>query len=762
MATTTTELSEAADGPLPELSGPAALSERTRRLREIVLAEGWNYTERSLLIAESLRATEGEPFIQVRAAKAVAHLLAEMPVLIREGELLVGWHPNTRPEGERAEQVRAADAYIAQQGWRTWCSEGHLAPDYRTVLHCGLDGVLRRLEEAAAKLDPEDASTAAKRVFYQAARIALEGMIHFIERYAALAQQMATTTDDPAWAEELRQIAHTCAHIAHHPARTTREALQLSWFMFLCCALENSGHHHCFGPGRMDQWLWPYYQAERDAGTLDDQLLDELLAQYMIKCNEFSGPSMSAVILVLGGRKPDGSDATNELSFRILDLADRVRMYFPGIDISWHRDLDPRFMRRCVNLLRNLNGQPAFFNSDVIVRGLVRHGVPFEHAVDHLPSTCTETSIMGRCNPCVAWPYVNLANCLLYALFGGKHPLTGATDTFAADVGLQGTPLPPSWWAALEHLVEHEPQTYEELKAAFWRVLGHAATGAIFKCNHDQYLEALHRPFPLLSCFIEGCIESGRDISHGGALYNFIQPEAVGTSNVVDSLAAVRTLTEAGYSLDDFRAAIRANWEGYEQMRRAARCAPKHGNDIPWVNQLFGEIAGGWCSLIEGHTNYLGGPFLPGFLGWTVWIGYGEQTPATPDGRRAGEPLANSIMNCTGVQVKGFPAVILSVTDCFDHSRGLGGIVGNVRFPASALDTPKGLAALTGLIEAAFDCGAYQMQVNLASTETLRAAQERPEEYRDLFVRIGGYLVPFVLLPRKAQDEVIARTELGL
>ncbi len=234
--------------------------------------------------------------------------------------------------------------------------------------------------------------------------------------------------------------------------------------------------------------------------------------------------------------------------------------------------------------------------------------------------------------------------------------------------------------------------------------------------------------------------------------------------NVVDALAAVRTLVDeqGRYTVDDFREAIRADWEGFEEMRRAVADCPTHGNDIGWVNELFGEVAGGWCGMIEGHTNYLGGPFLPGFLGWTVWIRYGEMTPATPEGRRAGEPLANSIMNRTGATVKGFGSVTRSVTDRFDHSRGLGGIVGNVRFSADALATAKGVDALAGLIEGAFDEGAYQMQVNLVSTETMRAAQENPDDYRDLLVRIGGYLVPFVLLPEPGQREVMARAELGL
>ncbi len=763
MAIGTTQEAASNALPLPDLPGPAALSERSSRLRQVVLDEGWNYAERHILIAESFRSTVGEPFMQVRAAKAVAHLLAEMPIVIREGEVLAGWHPNTPVCEANEERVNEAAGFTAGEGWRTYCSEGHMAPDYKTVLHSGLDGVLRRLVEGADELDPEDPVSVEKRVFFEASRISMEGMQHFIERYATLAAELADGADDEQWAAELREIGAACEHIAHRPARNTREALQLSWFMFLCCALENSDHHHCFGPGRIDQWLWRYYEAELDAGDLDEELLDDLLAQYMIKCNEFSGPSMSAVILVLGGRKPDGSDGTNELSYKILDLAGQVQTYFPGIDVSWHSDMDPEFMRRCVALLRNLNGQPSLFNSDAIVKGLMRHGVPFEHAVDHLPSTCTETSIMGRCNPCVAWPYINLANCLNYALFGGVHPDTGTTESFVSDVGLRLSCPPTGWVAALDGLVAREPQTYGELKDAFLRVLRHAVDGAVFQCNHDQYLESIHRPFPLLSCLIEGCIESGRNISDGGALYNFIQPEAVGTSNVVDSLAAARGLVEDGeYTLDDLREAIRADWVGHEELQQAVRDCPKHGNDIDWVNDLFGEVAGGWCGMIEGHTNYLGGPMLPGFLGWTVWIEYGNRTPATIDGRKSGEPLANSIMNCTGVQVKGFPSVVLSTTAKFDQSRGLGGTVGNVRFGADALNEPGGVDALKGLIEAAFDLGCYQMQVNLASTEMMRAAQENPDNYRDLFVRIGGYLVPFVLLPAKAQNEVMARTELGL
>ncbi len=760
MATTVDRRTDA----LPHPVGPPGLSAWSRALREDVLADGNSFDERCVIMAESFRETEGEPHRQVRVARAVAHLFAEMPVRIREGERLVGWHPNTHPDEALAAEIAEAREYLGRQYWRGFVSEGHMAPDYPTVCGQGLDGILRRLDDASEELTPGDPETPAKQRFYQAARIALQGFQHLIERYADLAAQMSRQADDPAWAADLREIERVCRHIAHEPPRSFREAIQLGWFMFLGVALENAQHHHCFGPGRLDQWLWRFWEAERDAGTLDENLAEDLLAQLLIKCNEFQGPSMSAVILVIGGRRPDGSDATNELSFRILDLADRVQMYFPGIDISWHADIDDDFMRRAAALLRNGKGQPSFFNSDVIVAGLVRHGVPFEHAVDHLPSTCTETSIMGRSNPHVAWPYVNVAMCLEYALFGGVHPEKGHAEDFATDVGLRLHDPPEGWRRACGRMVDGEPQTYAELHQAFMAVLRHAVDGAIIQCNRDLYLQSIHRPFPLLSCLIEGCIESGRNMSDGGALYNFIQPEAVGVSNAVDGLAAVQTLVEeqGRYTLDDFRSAIRNDFEGREDLRRAIeRDCPKHGNDEPMCNRLFGEVAGRWCDFIEGHTNYLGGPFFPGFLGWTVWISYGEKTPATPDGRPAGEPLANSIMNCTGVTTRGFPSLVRSITDEFDHSRGLGGTTCNVRFQANVLDTDDGVDALKGITEAALEMGAYQLQYNLASTAAMRAAQECPDENRDLLVRIGGYLVPFVLLSPKAQEEVIAREELG-
>jgi len=760
---TTGKVRDAA-GPVKEATGPAALSSASRALRQTVLKDSAPFAEQALWFAESFRATEGEPLRDIRVAKAVAHLLENMSIRIRAGEILVGWHPNSHLDKGREKAVQEANDYLRAQNWRPFVCEGHLAPDYPTVVGEGLDGVLRRIEGAAAVLDPTSPDTPRREAFHRACGIALRGMQRFVRRYARLAEEMAQQADTPEWAAELREIARVCDWIATNPPRTFREAVQLTWFTYLSVVLEARPSHNCYCPGRMDQYLYPFYEADIRAGRVDEALIDELLAQFLLKCNEFDRRTMSAIVTVVAGRKPDGSDATNGLSHKMLDLADRTRMYFPGIDVSWHCNIDPDFVRRAVRLLRSGKGQPSFFNSDVIVKGLMRHGIPLEHAVDHLPSTCTETSIAGRSNPHVASPYVNIPMCLLYALFGGRHPLKGTCDEFSEEVGVSGHWHAGRWEKATAALGVHEPQTYNELRSAFDAWLRHAADGAVAHCQAGLYLQSVHRPFPLLSCFVAGCIESGTNISQGGALYNFSQPEAVGVSNVVDGLAAVKVLTEekGTYSVEDFRRAIRADFDGWGDLRNAIlRECPKHGNDVAWVNELFAEVAGAWCSALEKRRNLLGGPVFPGFLGWTVWSSYGERTPATPDGRKAGAPLANSILNCTGVRAKGFPSVVLS-TSGLDQSRALGGVTFNVRFSRAALAQDKGIDGLKGLIEAAFDLGSYQIQVNVVSTETMRAAQESPEHYRDLLVRIGGYLVPFTLLPISAQDEVITRTEFGM
>ena len=719
-----------------------ALAEATRELRAEVLRDAASYAERYLLVAEAWRASEGEVYRGARVARATRHLFEQMPVRIRRGEILVGWHPNSHPDEATRQAIDEARAYLRSQACWVPASEGHMAPDYPTLLRDGIAGTLARIDVLRGRLDPLDPATPEAAAFYDAARLSLEAFQALIRRYATLAGEMADETDEAWWAAELRAIAEICDHVATQPARTFRDAIQMMWLLYLAVALENCEHHHCFGPGRPDQYLLPYYLRDREAGILDDATLEALLDQLFIKCNEFAGRSMSAVIMVLGGRRPDGSDATNELSYKLLEACERVRMYFPGCDISWHRGMDREFMARCVALLRNGNGQPSFFNDEVIVEGLVRKGIPFEHAVDHLPSTCTETSIAGRTNPWVAWPYCNLAMTLLYALFDGRHPLDDTQDR------------PPTGL----------PQTYGELRLAFDRQLAEEARRAVAHVVKHQWLASMTRHFPLLSCFIADCLARGRDIARGGCLYTFVQPEAVGVSNVVDGLAAVKVLVEdeGRFTLDDVRAAVRANFEGCDELRRAIeRDCPKHGNDIAWVNDIFADVAGGWCTHLEGHRSLFGGPVLPGFLGWTVWIHFGEQTPATPDGRLAGMPLAHSLAPRSGVKVKGFPSVILSASG-LDHSRGLGGITFNVRFGANSLAAEGGVDRLQGLIEAAMDLGTYQVQIDLASSETLRDAQAHPENYDDLFVRIGGYLVPFTLLCPKAQEDIIARTELEL
>ncbi len=723
------------------VSTPSILEEGSRRLREDVVANSEAFLERHILAAQSFRETEGEPVRSVRVARATEHIFTNMPIKIRPGERLIGWHPNTHPDEKIQKEIQEAEQYLAMQNYRVSASEGHLAPDYPTVLRRGLQAIYDEVVEREQQCDPAGPHTPGSKTLYQTAAISLCALQNLIRRYAQLSAEMAQETEDPEWATDLTEIAAICEHIATGPARNFREAIQLTWFIFLAVAIEHSTGHGCFGTGRLDQYLYPYYRQDCEAGIADEKLVDTLIEQLFIKHNEFLSLHGSAVIVVVGGRKPDGTDATNELSFKCLKASDRVGLNFPGIDVSWHADIDEEFMREACRLLGNMKGQPAFFNSDLIIEGLGRYGVPYEHAVDHLPSTCTETSIMGRSNPWVACPYCNFPMCLLYALYDGKPPFEGVEQRPSSGL----------------------PQTYQELREALAFQIEYEAHRAIEFGNRCQTLASWYRPFPLLSCFTQGCLETGRNISEGGALYNFLQPEAVGTPNVVDGLAAVKTLVEEQnrFTLDDFRGALSDNFEGHEELRRAVLFdCPKYGNDDEEINALFGEVAGGWCSAIEGHKNYLGGPVLPGFLGWMVWIEFGKNTPATPDGRKAGEPMANSFAPSPGVAAKGAPAVILSARE-FDQARGLGGTTFNLRFSSKMLDTEAVVERLKGFIETSFKLGTYMLYIDLVSSELLRAAQQHPKEHEDVFIRIGGYLVPFVLLDEYAQEEVIARAELG-
>jgi len=718
------------------------LSHWCEELNASVRSECAAFDEQILLAAESFHQTEGEQFRILRVAHANSHILANMPVRIREGEILAGWHPNTHPDDEKGKALKEAREYLKKQNYWVGASEGHMAPDYPTILELGIEGIRDRIAKMDSSLDITDPKTPEKRAFYQAARRSLEAFSKFILRYAELARSMQAETEDPDWRDDLGKIAEICDHISEKPPRNFREAMQLAWFTYVAIACENGISHTCFGLGHIDRYLLPFYLSDKESGTLDEDEVDALFDQAFIKCNEFSGYSMSAVIIGVSGRNPDGTDATNALSYKCLEASDRVRTYFPGIDILWHKDIDPEFMTAACKLLRNGVGHPSFFNTDMIVAGLGNYGIPFEHAVEHLPSTCTETSIQGRCNPWVAFPYVNIPMDLTYAMFGGSHPVKGTQDR--PDTGI--------------------PQTYDELEEALFKQMEYTAHHAIAGGVRSQLLESWYRPFPLLSCFIQDCIGRGTDISNGGALYSFLQPEAVGISNVVDGLVAVKTLMEEQklYTLEDFRDAITKDFEGYEELRRAIlRDCPKYGNNTPWINELFAKVAGTWCSHIEGHRNFYDGPVFPGFLGWVVWINFGRNTPATPDGRKAGIPLANTIGPCTGVQLKGAPSMFLSSCD-FDQSRGLGGVTFNLRFSANALSTETGVDRLQSLLETAFDSGIYQIQVNLVSSEVMRDAQEHPENYADLLVRIGGYLVPFTQLPKDAQEDVIARAELEI
>lgn len=715
------------------------LTAGTARLRERVRREAGPFLERPVLLAEAFRASEGEPWHNVRWAEATAHLLASCRLTILPEERLVGAYPSSTASPDFA-AIDAANDYLYSQNCGLVTPTGHIALDYPGVLAWGLDRVtadVRHKRRTVRLLDPRRPE---KLAYYEAADIALTGLRNFIDRHARLATELAETESDPERRSELAEIARICAQVAHGPARTFREALQLSWFCLLATVLELGPSHESVSPGRADQYLWPCYAAEQSAGSLDEALVDDLLDQWLVKLNQFSHGRSRLMTVCVGGRRPDGVDASNELSFRLLRSSARTRMHMPGLALLWHAELPDELLLEGCRLLGNGNAQPAFFNHDLIIEGLQRHGVPFEHAVDHLPGGCGGTSIAGRSGTWVAEAAVNLPVSLLCAMFGGKDPRSG-------DVVGQATPVPKGWNALLDALDAQ---------------LAHAAHRAVAAGIEVQSLAARLRPLPLLSCFIQGCLQRGIDVSQGGALYNFLEPEAVGLANVVNSLAAIRSLVYDGRrcTLEELRQALSDNWNGHELLRESIRrTAPRFGRDDPQVNGLFAYVAGSWCDHLEGCRNYFGGPVLPGFLGWQAWTELGRETPATPDGRLDCEPFADNLGALCSLDGDEVEQLVLSASG-LDLTRILGGIGASIRLPDGALRTPEGPVRLKGKILRAFaELDAFMLEVDLTAAAELRAARHEPDADQPVMIRVGGCAVPFGDLPPDAQDTIIARQE---
>jgi len=779
---------------------PSSAVDRVDRLRERLLrGQREVCVERARYLTESYRQTEGQPAV-LRQARALEHILGHISVRIEPDELLVGNAtgkplgagiypegiarrilgelPNLRqrdcntfaiaPDSER-ELVESILPYwrgktIEDRARELWSPQvtanfervapfilteiagiGHMLINHQRVLERGLQAII---EEAGRK--QQDAKDKAQRDFYEATGIAGQAVISWANRYADEAQRLADTATGSR-RDELLAIAEACRHVPAEPPQTFQEALQAVLFLHYATQIES--WESAISLGRMDQFLYPAYSAETEAGQLSRDRALELLACFYIKLSHsiplfdadvtlaFSGLTNFANT-VIGGVEGDGNDATNELSYLMLEAMKRVRTPQPNFGVRLSREAPREFRDAVVQAVSDGIGNLQFFNDDVVIASLTSRGIPLREAREYGIIGCVEQAVPGKSFTSSDAALLNLPLCLELALNGGRGRL------FSDQLGLPTAD--PQRFTGIEEVIQAYRAQVEYLVSQMVEGLEGLAQA-----------HAERRPVPLASSLTDDCLTRGLDLTAGGARYNFTGVQGVGTATVGDSLAAIDWLVfdQKRITMKELLAALDTDFEGQESLRQMLlNKAPKYGNDGDHADRFARLAAETYCRAVEKHRNFRHGWYSPGLYSVTTHVAFGLMVGATPDGRHAGEPLSQGITPAPGRDRCG-PTAALKSAAKLDHtlvSNGLA-LIQMLSLGASAREHASDV--LGGLLEAYFTLGGQELQWNLVDRATLRAAQQDPEAYRGLVVRVAGYSALFTDLNRVVQDEIIARTE---
>ena len=759
--------------------------------------------ERARLTTEIYQQTEGEP-MPVRRAKMLLHLVRNLTITIYPDEMIVGnrthlprmgviapegavnWVDReldslpTRPQDpfniepeeinelretifpywrgrtledlvaqRMPEQVAAVIRGKAFSVNQTDHAQGHILPDVAGWLRLGISGLREKIE--AARSDPETL-TEEQQIFYEAGCIALQAAQELIQRYAELAQTQSIQTPDTNRREELLGISEVCGWIATHPARNFREALQALWFLFVLLQIESNASS--FSPGRLDQYLLPYLDQDLELGRLTLPEAQRLLEFLWLKFNEivllrssssaryFAGFPIGFNI-ILGGQRSDGSDATNYLSYMCLRAQADLGLTQPNLSIRIHKNSPKEFLTAAASVIARGSGMPQVFNDEVIIPGQIYRGVTPQDARNYAVVGCVELSTPGKALGWSDAAMFNMTRVLELTLYGGKDPHSGQ------QIGLVTPPL-------------DEMQSIQTLEAAYDQQLAHFVHLMVEGCNVVDRIHAEVLPSPFLSLVIEDCLARGLDVTAGGAHYNFSGVQGVQMANVADSLAAVQTAVfeERWVTATDLLAGLRDNFQNAEILRqKLINRAAKYGNDDDRADDFVRRWGDRYCDLVGQYQNIRGGVYQPGFYTVSAHIPMGADVGAMPDGRYAGQPLADGGLSpMTSRDLHGPTAVLRSVSK-LNLALASNGTLLNMKFLPAFFAGERALEKFTLLLRGFCELKIPHVQFNVVSADTLRHAQRHPEDYRSLVVRVAGYSAYFTELDKNLQDEIIRRTE---
>ncbi|MFZ2054162.1 MAG: trans-4-hydroxy-L-proline dehydratase [Candidatus Aminicenantales bacterium] len=673
---------------------------------------------------------------------------------IYEGEIIPFWRGRTIREKIFAAMDAAwIDAYEA--GVFTEFMEqrapGHTVLDDK-IYKKGLGDFKDDIRRTIAKLDfGADPEAFHKREELEAMAVAADGLILYAERHGEKARELAAREKDPQRKRELERIAEICFRVPRYAPRDFWEALQSYWFVHLGVITELNTWDS-FNPGRLDLHLYPFYKKGLEEGTLTEESARELLQAFWIKFNnqpappkvgvtaEESGTYTDFCLINLGGVKKDGTDAVNELSFLILDVVEEMRLLQPSSMVQISKKTPDRFLRRALDIVKTGFGQPSIFNTDAIIQEMIRQGKSLEDARLGGASGCVEAGIFGKENYNLTG-YFNLPKVLEITLNNGLDPRTEKT------LGLE-TGDPRAF------------ASYEDLLAAFRRQVRHFIDIKVKGNSIIERIYAEYMPTPFLSLLIDDCIARGRDYHDGGARYNTSYIQGVGIGSTTDALTAIKdnVFDRKRVTMAELLDALKNDFSGKETLRqRLLNKTPKYGNDDDYADEVMVSIFEIYYDAVNGRPNTKGGTYQINLLPTTVHIYFGKVTGATPDGRKAREPLSEGVSPVQGSDRHGPTAVIKSVSK-MDHLR-TGGTLLNQKFTPQLLSTEEGLRKLAHLVRSYFKLDGHHIQFNVVTAETLREAQRHPERYRDLIVRVAGYSDYFVDIGWDLQEEIIRRTE---
>lgn len=624
-------------------------------------------------------------------------------------------------------------------------AQGHICPNCDEWLKKG---------PATIKLEAEEKLKTANETqqdFYKSVIIVMDGAISFIQRYRDVALQEAAKEENKAYRESLEKVAEVCDNLSKQPAETFHEAVQATWFLFVILQMESNASS--FSPGRMDKFLYPYYQNDIDKGIIIKQDALEIIEAIWLKFNQivylrnkngakyFAGFPIGFNIAI-GGLDEHGEAYENELSYLFLEAQSHLGLPQPNLSVRLNKNTSDQLMKQSIRVVAKGSGMPQFFNDECIVPGMIDLGIEKQDALDYAIVGCVELTTQGNNLGWSDSAMFNLNKVLELTLNHGICLIS--RKQMGPDFG------------GLEDYT-----TFEELETSFEKMIDYYITKMIECCELVEKAHIDILPSPFLSSVIDNCMEKGMDVTRGGAKYNLNGIQMIQVANLADSFATIKKLVfeEHRVTKDEMMRALRSNFENEEILRQVLlNKVEKYGNDVEWVDELGVKWARKFRNKLKSYKNYRGGPYHTGMYTVSAHVPMGENVGAGPDGRMSQTPLADGGMSAVyGRDIKGPTAVLKSVSRLDNDLTTNGGLL-NLKFLPEFFQNETGINKFATFMRSFVDLEIPHVQFNVIRKEDLLAAQETPELYSSLTVRVAGYTAYFTELAGELQNEIIART----